>query len=95
VTAIRGLLALLVWTGVFQLVREWRYSRKHGIPIALHEKLILVSALIVWIPLQLALEAMVSSVHTVSGLALGATTGVIFNGWPIWRRLQRTDQPRI
>lgn len=87
--ALRALLFVLFWSGVIGVVREWRYSRKHGLAITRAEKLYLVFALPVIFGLQLVLD--LAGIPFAMNLLISfLAMCVALNAWPILRRVNRT-----
>ena len=84
----RFLAAVLFWVGLFSIVLEWRYARKHVVAITRTEKLYLLLVLPLIFGAQLALDLLgVPPDVLLPGSLL--TMGVALNGWAIRRRLQR------
>jgi hypothetical protein len=78
----------LFWVGVFTVVREWRYSRKHGVTITRAEKIYLTTALPLIFGAELVLELVGVAPHlAMTGSAIAI--GLALNGWGITRRLRR------
>lgn len=81
---------VLFWVGVFTAVREWLYSRKHGVPISRAEKLCLVMVLPVIFGTQLVL-VLVGVARQVAALGSALAMGMALTAWAINRRIQRTN----
>jgi len=81
---------VLFWVGLFMAVREWVYSRKHGLAITSAEKLYLAMALPVIFGAQLALDLM-GIAPQVAAAGSAIAMGVALNAWPLKRRIQRTS----
>jgi hypothetical protein len=89
VEAMRFVGPILFWVGVFAVVREWLYARRHGLAITRGEKFYLALALPLIFGVQLVLDSMF-------GLAValaisGNSMGVALNAWAIRRRIRRAD----
>jgi hypothetical protein len=80
-------LRLAFWVGLFNTVREWRFSKKHGVPITLGERVPLILALPLGLAAQLAFEE--AGFRPGDGVLVMLVTGAVLNGWPIGRRIQR------
>jgi hypothetical protein len=82
----RLVVGLMLWVGLFGVVREWLYARKHGLAITRLEKLYLAMALPLILGAQLVLETLVGIPEIpTAGLALG----IALNGWAMKRRIRR------
>ena len=85
---LRYAFGIMFWVGVFRVVKEWRYSRRHGLLITLAEKLYLALAVPIIFANQLVLDlAGVPFDVNVTGSFLAM--GLALNAWPIRRRIQR------
>lgn len=87
VFGVRYVLFVAFWVGVFGVVREWRYARKHRLPITLSEKLLLALALPLGLAAQLAVER--AGFAPGDGIIWALVICVALNGWAINRRIQR------
>ena len=76
------------WNGVFGIVREWRYSRKHGLAITLVEKIYLVSMVPVIVGLAFLVDLAGIPVE-INGSATLLAILVAVNAWPVLRRVGR------
>lgn len=79
---------VLFWVGVFAVVREWLYSRKHGLAITRAEKVYLALTFPVIFLAGGALDWMWPTGRTAAAISVTAM-GVTFNAWAIKRRMQR------
>jgi len=79
---------VLFWTGVFMVVREWVYARKHRHAITRAEKLYLVMALPLVFGAQLARD-LVGVSPVVAAASSAIAMGVALNVWAIKRRIRR------
>jgi len=83
---VRTVVGLLLWVGVFGIVWEWLYARKHGVAITRAEKLYLAMALPLILGAQLVLESLVGIPQIpTAGIALA----IALNAWVLNRRIQR------
>lgn len=84
-----GIIALAFWVGLFLAVREWRYSRKHGLRITRAEKLYPALAFLLLLGAQPVFYLAGMPVETsvpINGIAIAS----IPNVWAFRRRLRRT-----
>jgi hypothetical protein len=88
--AMRLVLFVLFWVGVFTAVREWVYARKHGLAITLAEKIYLAMALPLIFGAQLVLDLM-GITPEVATASSAIAMGVALNAWVIKRRIRRTS----
>jgi len=87
--AVRLVAPILLWVGLFAVVREWLYARKHGLTITRAEKLYLALALPLIFAVQLVIDSMFGLQAAVA-FSLSAM-GLALNAWAIKRRVQRTS----
>jgi hypothetical protein len=79
---------VLFWGGVIGIVREWRYSRRHGVPVSTVEKLYLLLVMPAFFGMGLLIELTGVPVE-VFGPAILLAMCLALNAWPIARRLRR------
>jgi hypothetical protein len=84
---VRAFLGIVLWVGVFTVIREWVYARKNGAAITVPEKLSLAFALPLGLAAQLVVET--AGFNPGDGTMVGLVIGVVLNGFAITRRRRR------
>ena len=89
-SALRALLFVLFWGGIIGIVREWRYSRRHGLAITGAEKLYLVLTPVLFMAVMPPLLDLAGVPFEINAPASALAMCLTLNAWPVVRRINRT-----
>jgi hypothetical protein len=86
----RLIVPILFWVGLFAVVREWLYAKRHGLLISRAEKIYLAMALPIIFAAQLTLD-LAGIGREVASTASALAMGVVLNAWAVRRRMGRAN----